>query len=147
MHYGICTQEVTMQVTGGCLCGAVRFEGEADPRFQVKCYCTDCRRTSGGGHAAMMGFQAGTIRFHGEAREFRSTADSGNDVMRAFCPTCGSGVYARNAAMPDMIFVRASALDEPNLFSPQMVVWAARAPAWDPVAGGIPAFATAPLRD
>jgi len=53
----------------------------------------------------------------------------------------------RNGGMPDMIFVRASALDDPNLFSPQMVAWAARAPAWDAVAGGLPAFATAPQRD
>jgi hypothetical protein len=136
-----------MRIAGGCLCGAVRFEGDADPQFQVKCYCTDCRRTSGAGHAAMMGFQDGAISFKGDAREFCSKADSGNDVIRAFCPTCGSGVYARNGGMPDMIFVRASALDDPNLFSPQMVVWAARAPAGDAVGDRIPAFLAAPLID
>jgi hypothetical protein len=95
----------------------------------------------------MMGFRNDTISFEGETKEFCSKADSGNDVVRAFCPTCGSGLYARNGAVPDMIFVRASALDDPNLFSPQMVVWAARAPAWDAVADGLPAFATAPQRD
>jgi hypothetical protein len=139
--------EVAMHVTGGCLCGAVRFEGDADPQFQVKCYCTDCRRTSGAGHAAMMGFPDGAITITGEAKEFHSKADSGNDAVRAFCPACGSGVYARNAGMPQMIFVRASALDDPTLFVPQMVVWAARAPTWDAVTAGIPAFATAPQRD
>ena len=40
-----------MRVTGGCLCGAIRFEGEADAQFQAKCYCTDCRKTSAAGHA------------------------------------------------------------------------------------------------
>jgi hypothetical protein len=95
----------------------------------------------------MMGFLDGAITFRGETREFCSKADSGNDVIRAFCPTCGSGLYARNGGMPGMIFVRASALDDPNLFSPQMAVWAARAPTWDAVAGGMPAFATAPRRD
>jgi hypothetical protein len=133
-----------MRIIGGCLCGSVRFEGNANPQFQVKCYCTDCRKTSGAGFAAMMGFPEDAISFRGEAREFCSRADSGRDAIRAFCPTCGSGVYARNSGMPGMIFVRASALDDPNLFSPQMVVWAARAPAWDAVAGGIPAFATSP---
>src|SRR5712675_1366163 len=93
------------------------------------------------------GFQDGATSFKDEAREFCSKADSGNGVIRAFCPTCGSGLYARNGGMPDMIFVRASALDDPNLFSPQMGVRAARAPAWDAVAGGLPAFATAPQRD
>jgi hypothetical protein len=133
-----------MRIGGGCLCGALRFEGDAEPLFQVKCYCTDCRRTSGAGHSAMMGFLDGAIAFTGEAREFHSKADSGNDVIRAFCPVCGSGAYARNGGMPHMIFVRASALDDPSLFSAQMIVWAARAPAWDTVTEGLPTFAFAP---
>jgi len=135
-----------MRVSGGCLCGAVSFVGDAEPQFQVKCYCTDCRRTSGAGHSAMMGFASGAITFTGETREFRSRADSGNDVERAFCPTCGCGIYARNGGMPHMIFVRASALDDPNLFAPQMAVWAERAPTWDAVNAGLPAFALAPTR-
>jgi hypothetical protein len=136
-----------MRILGGCLCGAVRFVGDAEPQFQVKCYCTDCRRTSGAGHAAMMGFAEGAITFTGQAKEFSSLADSGNTVIRAFCPACGSGLYARNEGMPHLVFVRASALDDPDLFSPQVAVWAARAPAWDAVTGGIPAFATAPNRN
>jgi hypothetical protein len=137
-------ETAVMHIAGGCLCGAVRFEGDAEPLFQVKCYCTDCRRTSGAGHCAMMGFRDGAITFIGEAEEFRSKADSGNDVVRAFCPVCGSGVCARNGGMPHMIFVRASALDDPNLFSAQMIVWAARAPVWDTVTEGLPTFAFAP---
>ena len=133
-----------MRVTGGCLCGAIRFEGEADAQFQAKCYCTDCRKTSAAGHAAMMGFAEGALSFKGKATEYRSKADSGNDVLRAFCPTCGSGVYARNAAMPHIVFVRASVLDDPNLFAPQMVVWASRAPSWDIVASEVPTFAEGP---
>ena len=133
-----------MRVSGGCLCGAIRFEGDAEPQFQVKCYCVDCRRTSGAGHAAMMGFADGTIRFTATAREFCSKADSGNAIVRAFCPTCGSSIYSRTEGMPALIFLGASALDDPSLFSPQLAVWAARAPAWDPIAGGVPAFAEAP---
>jgi hypothetical protein len=133
-----------MHIAGGCLCGAVRFAGDADPQFQVKCYCTDCRRTSGAGHSAMMGFVDGAIAFSGEAREFQSRADSGNNIVRAFCPHCGSGVYSRTAGMPHLIFVRASALDDPNVFTPQVAVWAARAPHWDATDPAIPAFAEAP---
>jgi hypothetical protein len=133
-----------MRITGGCLCGAVRFIGDAEPQFQVKCYCRDCRRTSGAGHTALMGFAEGSIELTGEAREFRSKADSGNDIFRAFCPNCGSGIYARNAGMPQLIFVRASALDDPDLFSPQIAVWAARAPRWDAATAAIPTFDLAP---
>jgi len=135
----------TMRVTGGCLCGAIRFEGDAEPQFQVTCYCTDCRRTSGAGHAAMMGFAGGAIHVTPGARKFASKADSGNDIVRAFCPTCGSGIYSRNAGMPHLIFLRASAFDDPLLFAPQLAVWAARAPAWDAVPVHLPAFAEAPV--
>ena len=76
------------------------------------------------------------------AREVQ--ADSGADVTRAFCPTCGTGIHSRNSKMPGLIFLRASTLDDPNLFAPQMIVWAARAPAWDPVNPGVPAFAERP---
>jgi hypothetical protein len=136
-----------MRVKGGCLCGAIRFEGDAETQFQVTCYCIDGRRTSGAGHAAMMGFTGGGIHVTAGAREFASEADSCNDIVRAFCPTCGSGIYSRNAGMLHLIFLRASALDDPSLFAPQLAVWAARAraPAWDAVPAHLPAIAEAPV--
>src|SRR5215831_1748161 len=133
-----------MKVSGQCLCGAVRYCGNAEPQFQVKCYCTDCRKLSAAGHAAMMGFVADAIHIDGDVREFHSKADSGAKVTRAFCPTCGTGIHSRNERIPGLIFLRASTLDDPNLFAPQMIVWAARAPAWDPVNAGVPAFAERP---
>jgi hypothetical protein len=133
-----------MKVSGQCLCGAVRYGGETEPKFQGKCYCTDCRKTSAAGHAAMMGFAANAIRITGELKEFPSKADSGANVTRAFCPTCGTGICSRNDRMPGLIFLRASTLDDPGLFAPQMIVWAARAPAWDPVNPGVPTFAERP---
>jgi hypothetical protein len=137
---------IEMRVSGECLCGAVQYSGEADPLFQVKCYCSDCRKTSGAGHAAMIGFPIGAVSITGDVNEFRSTADSGTAVTRGFCPSCGSGVYSRNAAMPHIIFLRASTLDDPDLFSPQLVVYASRAPAWDPVSEGVPTFSESPPR-
>jgi hypothetical protein len=95
----------------------------------------------------MIGFADGSIRIAPGAREFVSKADSGGDVVRAFCPTCGSGVYSRTAGMPHLIFLRASVLDDPSIFTPQLAVWAARAPAWDAVPVNLPAFAEAPAND
>ncbi|MGE0853183.1 MAG: GFA family protein [Hyphomicrobiaceae bacterium] len=133
-----------MKISGQCLCGAVRYRGETEPQFQGKCYCTDCRKTSAAGHAAMMGVAAAAIHITGELKEFHSNADSGADVTRAFCPTCGTGICSSNSRMPSLVFLRASTLDDPGLFSPQMIVWAARAPAWDPVNPDVPAFAERP---
>lgn len=135
-----------MNLSGSCLCGAVRISGEAEPVFQVKCHCTDCRKLSGSGHAAMIGVPEGSVSFSGDIRMFRSLADSGREVARGFCPMCGSGVCSRNAAAPGLVFVRASALDDPNQFSPQLAVFTSRAAVWDVVTSGIPSFATSPER-
>lgn len=133
-----------MKISGQCLCGAVHYRGETEPQLKGKCYCTDCRKTSAAGHAAMMGFAADAIDIIGELKEFHSKADSGSDVTRAFCPTCGTGICSFNSRMPGLVFLRASTLDDPGLFSPQMIVWAARAPAWDAVNPDVPAFAGHP---
>jgi hypothetical protein len=111
-----------MRVSGRCLCGAVRYSGDTDPQFQVKCYCTDCRKSSAAGHAAMMGFPREAIAVSGDVKEFQSKADSGTNVARAFCPACGTGIYSKNAAMPHLIFLRASTLDDPDLFVPQPLI-------------------------
>lgn len=54
---------------------------------------------------------------------------------------CGA---VHNSRMTDIVFLCASTLDDPGLFSPQMIVWAARAPAWDPVNLDVPTFAGHP---
>ena len=52
-------------------------------------------------------------------------------ISRGFCPTCGSAIHSRNSAVPGTIFVRASSLDDPEVFQPQMIVYGKRAPSWD----------------
>lgn len=135
-----------MKLAGGCLCGSVRFVAEADPQFQVKCYCTDCRRLSGAAHVGWMGLEADKVSVEGEVTGFPSLADSGNQVQRDFCPRCGVGLFGHNSAMPGMIFIRASALDEPEGFSPQMAIFASRAPTWDKPPEGLPAFERFPAQ-
>ena len=129
-----------MILTGGCLCGAVRFSGEAEPVIQLKCHCTDCRRTAGAGHAAVIGVPEKSVSFSGEIRSYRSLADSGRQITRGFCPTCGAGICNRPEAAPGLVFVRASSLDDPDQFTPQMNAWTASAAAWDAVTPGIPSF-------
>jgi hypothetical protein len=76
----------------------------------------------------------------GKLASFERAADTGNIVTRSFCPVCGSAVLSRNSAMPGVVFLRASSLDDPEIFRPQVVVFAARAPSWDAIGGGLPSF-------
>lgn len=135
-----------MAYTGGCLCGEVRYEGAAESGGG-HCHCLDCRRSSGTGHCSHMIAAEDDLRVSGELRFFDKPADSGNIVSRGFCPTCGAAVLSRNSGMPGMVFLRASSLDDPEVFKPQMVVYTHRAPSWDPADGRLPGFAGMPAAE
>jgi hypothetical protein len=85
-----------------------------------------------------------SVTVKGKVTEYASLADSGNMVTRAFCPRCGAPVYSTNSASPDVMFLRASSLDDPEVFQPQVVVYASRAPSWDVMDGALPSFAKMP---
>jgi len=132
-----------MSFTGGCLCGRVRYEGDEESGGG-HCHCIDCRKSSGTGHCSHMIVPESAFRASGEIKFYSSPADSGNVVNRGFCPNCGSPVYSTNDGMPGVIFVRASSLDDPAVFKPQMVVYTDRAAAWDHMDSALPSFAAMP---
>lgn len=132
--------------SGGCLCGAVRYKSAVAAVVAGHCHCVDCRKSSGTGHCSHMGVPAAALSIDGPVARYARPADSGNIVTRMFCPTCGAAVYSTNSAMPDMLFVRASSLDDPEAFKPQMIVYASRAPSWDRMDSALPAFPEMPDR-
>jgi hypothetical protein len=91
-----------------------------------------------------MAVPAASVTLTGAVKSYVRASDGGNPVTRAFCPECGSPVFSKNPAMPDLIFLRASSLDDLEVFQPQMHVFAMRAPSWDRPADGIPAFERMP---
>jgi hypothetical protein len=128
------------QMSGGCLCGAVRYRAAAAPLAAVKCYCAECRRTSGTGHATHVVMPTSAVAVTGAVNTYSNPADSGSKITRAFCPTCGTIVYSLNSSMPGTTHLRGSTLDDVSEISPQFSVYACRAPAWDPVSPQLPAF-------
>lgn len=132
-----------MSFSGGCLCGAVRYQGETS-LAGGHCHCVDCRKSSGSGHCSHMMVPAEGFSATGEVRFYDSAADSGNIISRGFCPTCGSAVFSRNSGMAGLVFVRASSLDDPEVFKPGMIVYTKRAPSWDRMDPELPAFEDMP---
>lgn len=135
---------MTNVMKGGCLCGAVTYETSGEPAIVGHCHCIDCRKTSGTGHGTHVGIRMDGLRATGAMSSYRRPADSGNMVERFFCPTCGSAIYSTNSAMPGMVFLRASSLDDPDQVTPQLVVYASRAPKWDVMDPALPSFAEVP---
>ena len=131
--------------TGGCACGAIRYEISDEPMVQTDCQCRDCQRKSGTGHGSYLTFPDKTrVKLDGAAAHWDIISDSGNVKTRAFCPACGSPVYLIFAAMPDLFTVHAASLDDPGRYKPQVVLYTARGYAWDKLDPALPTFAGMP---
>lgn len=131
--------------TGGCACGAIRYEIAAEPIFSNECQCRQCQRVSGTGHGSFISFvRKEVVKLQGKASQWDLTADSGNVKTRSFCPACGSPVYQTYPAMPDVITIHAASLDDPERYQPQAVTYASRAHVWDRVDPALTAFETMP---
>ncbi|HEY6528836.1 MAG TPA: GFA family protein [Cellvibrionaceae bacterium] len=135
---------MTKSYTGGCGCGAIRYDITGEPLVSVDCQCRDCTHESGTGHASHLVFLRANISLSGEASEWTMTADSGNLKTRGFCPQCGSPVYMTFANNPDVMTVRAGSLDEPNRYTPQIVTYRSSAFTWDTINSALPGFEKMP---
>jgi hypothetical protein len=131
--------------TGGCACGAIRYEIDDEPTVMNDCQCRDCQRTSGTGHGSYLTFpRRSAVTLTGEAAHWDIVGDSGNVKTRAFCPICGSPLYLTFAAMPDVIAVHAASLDDPSRYKPQMVTYRVHGHTWDHVDPDLPRFERMP---
>ena len=131
-------------LSGGCLCGAVRYKVSGDQIFSGRCYCNDCRKTSGTGHNAVFAVPEPTVSITGKLTDYTKKGGSGQSITRRFCQVCGSKIASVAAAMPGMLLITAGTLDDPERFQSQMSVFASRAPSWDRPPAGTPAFAEMP---
>lgn len=127
--------------TGGCACGAIRYEIPSEPIAMNDCQCRDCQRRSGTGHGSYLTFPGrASVKLEGVAARWDIAGDSGNMKTHAFCPTCGSPVYLTFAAMPDLFTVHAASLDDPGRYKPQAVTYGVRGHAWDHLDMALPKF-------
>jgi hypothetical protein len=132
-------------MTGGCACGAIRYESSGEPVFSGNCYCRDCQRSSGTAMASVFAVPKATVKIvKGEPRYFDVTADSGKTISRGFCSTCGTPLFSLLAAMPDVMAIKPSTLDDSSRFNPGMSIYTSSAPAWATFAENLPKFPKMP---
>jgi len=117
------------QVTGGCLCGAVRIEAVGRPDRVGLCHCFDCRKHHGAPFFASAVFAEDAVTVVGEVGSYRG---------RAFCPVCGSSVFSRSEGEVE---VHLGALDEVGVFVPDYELWTERREPWLPVFPGMKGYA------
>ena len=132
------------RITGGCLCGAVRYEATGEPSAMGFCDCADCRKASGSGFIPFVGFPAEAVQFSGEARQHRSPAFRGGEAVRNFCPRCGGLVFGGVVGESESHTIYAGSLDDPRAFRPTLVIFDRDRPAWVVTPPGLAVFDTMP---
>lgn len=117
-------------ITGGCLCGAVRFRSTAEPIVTRMCWCRLCQALGAGSGTVNACFASETVTFEGEMGDYSGLSDSGNVMHRRFCKACGTPITSEAESRPHLVFIRAGAFDDPNRAEPSAIIWTSMAPHW-----------------
>lgn len=119
-------------ITGQCLCGATTYSAEGPAKFAITCYCTDCQRVTGSGHAPQLGVASDTFETSGPLKAHIAKAESGSDLSFQFCGDCGSPIAKSTSKAPATVFLYAGSLDKPADFpTDAMPVFEDSRQAWD----------------
>ena len=128
------------ELTGGCLCGSVRYTARTEPIFFSLCHCRDCQKFTGSAFGTLLGVARDSIEISGTLKTFTKVADSGNPIARHFCPECGSSIIEEPARRPGLVILNAGTLDDPTAVKPAIEIFCDRALPWVPPASGTKRF-------
>ena len=111
-------------LTGGCLCGAVRYAYEGEVGAAGYCHCADCRRVSGSAFGVSLSVESAGFRVtRGTPKAFTKPGDSGRPLTRYFCPDRGSPLFTQPPLHPERLFIKAGSLDDPSVVRPNRQAW------------------------
>jgi hypothetical protein len=122
---------MTKTITGGCLCGKVRYTFTARPIFEGNCHCRDCQKATGSAYTPAVFVPESKMSITGEVKYYQSKADSGRLIDRGFCPECGSQLFSKLELIPNVIGIRAGTFDDPNRYQPKVDIYTDSAAHWD----------------
>ena len=122
-----------MKVNGSCHCGLIAVEGEADPERVSICHCTDCQTRTGSAFGVVVPVAGETFKMTGTPTHYlKTTADSGNPRVQAFCPTCGSAIYSTSPGegRQAVYALRVGMLAQRDRLVPKRQIWCRSARPW-----------------
>jgi hypothetical protein len=122
-----------MKIDGGCSCGAIKIEGEADPEKVQICHCTDCQTSTGTAFRVSIPVPGTTFRMTGQPNYYlKTSADSGKPRLQAFCGSCASPIYSTTPGegVQPSYMVRVGILRQRDQLMPQRQNWFRSARSW-----------------
>ena len=127
-----------MRITGGCHCGAIRYQVEGDLIVHALCHCADCRRHAGAPMVGWAMYAEDAVKVtQGEPKVYASSEHG----RRHFCANCGSGLFYVNPQMlPGIIDVQSGTFDDPDAVPVVVHIQTAERISWMERAHELPAF-------
>jgi len=120
------------KIKGGCLCGAVRYEADAEPLMVAVCHCASCQKNTGSAFSMNLGVPEDSVTFTGDS--LATYADragaSGKPFYRRFCSRCGSPISGHGEAYAGIVFLKGGTLDDPSWLTPDAHIWCAEKQPW-----------------
>lgn len=118
-------------ITGGCLCGKIRYTVSQPLKNIIACHCTHCQKTSGSGASFNTLVPKSALTFtSGQPKVYVDTAQSGNTLYRNFCGDCGSPIFSQRAKMPETLVLKVGTLDISDDMKIVMNIWTNSARPW-----------------
>lgn len=119
-----------MKISGQCHCGAVSFTADVDPSKVLVCHCSDCQQFSGAPFRAVLPTPVDQVTLQGQAKHCVKVADSGTRRVQAFCPECGTQLYATEPEQPQVMNLRVGCIRERAQLAPARQIWGTSAMPW-----------------
>ena len=134
-----------LPLTGGCSCGAIRYEVAGLPLALYTCSCTECQTASGSAFALNMPVASKDLRFtKGQPKGWQRINSSGAKVTAWFCGDCGARLYGEREGRPESMTLRAGTLDDTSWLTPTIHFWTRSAQSWVVFPEGVTRYETQP---
>lgn len=122
--------EVRLPLTGGCVCGQLRYALTGPPLLAYACHCHDCQKRSGSAFALTVVIQRADLKVTGKVDARRRTERSGRELEHSFCPLCRGRIWVHALAAPDYASLRAGSFDDTSWIVPIAQTWVESAIPW-----------------
>ncbi len=121
-----------MKIDGACHCGNISYEAEIDPENVAICHCVDCQILSGSAYRTVVYVADDKLEFRGGSPQvYLKTAESGNQRQQAFCPECGTQLYATAVGeAPKVYGIRLGTARQRDQLAPKKQLWCQSALDW-----------------
>jgi hypothetical protein len=134
-------EEAMPKISGSCLCGAVRYECNAEPLGMAICHCSHCQKVSGSAFSVNIVVPAPSVTWQGQTpASYADKGESGRSLSRKFCRNCGSSIATEAEGLPGALIIKAGTLDDLSWLKPNTHIWTSSAQPWVKIEPGATTF-------